>query len=222
MADIYADTGSRGGRRLYNFILGLLLGLLIGGFSAYSAYKADDAGTSSNNSTSNTSQSDQTSDSLVASESSASTRTLLNQYAHMLVEASRENVDAPSPEAEAAKTALLASTNSLVQSLGSDEAIESDLDAINNSMLTYANQAKQGDEHAAVDEAFEKLVADIQKTYAVSNQSQLSDQAKSLKNTLLESVRDFVKNDYSGSYAKQLQAEKEMNQLFSLLKKKQQ
>jgi predicted RNA-binding Zn ribbon-like protein len=225
MADTYYDNSKRKtGGKLVSLLLGLLIGLLLGGGLTYAIKSATDTTTDSKQSTSNSTSSKSSDNSeaskVVATDETATTQARLAEYSHLIVEASRENVDTPSDEGTAAKTALQNATDKLSKALGDKGPIKSDLNAVNSSLFAYAATARTSDEHGAVDQAFTKLVTDLQGNYTVKNPSALQSHTTSVKNAILESVRDFVKKDYDGSYAKQVEAEQEFNQMFAQLQNK--
>jgi hypothetical protein len=224
MAETYVHEERRGGRKFLTFLIGLLLGLLFGALAGGAIDDNDSNTSTTSNANGNTSQqsgSDNTSGTLVQANTATQLDNQLSKYAQFLVEASREGVDVPSEEATASKAALDTATADLVKALNNNQTVQADLNALNAAFIAYAAQARNGDEHTAVDQAMNKLVGDLQQVYSVQNNDQMQSSATSFKNTVLESVRNFVKNDYTGSYAKQLQAQNEVNNLFSQLKNKQ-
>jgi flagellar basal body-associated protein FliL len=219
MADTYTDdTNRKSGKKLLSLLIGLILGLLLGGAFGYAI--RNNSGTNSSSSTSSSSQSSDNSKNVVSVSAAGSTENRLGEYSQLLVEASRENVDTPSEEGTAAKGALDTATTNLVKSLGNNSKLSTDLKAINTSMLAYASTSRTSDEHADVDKAFNQLTTDLKSVYTVNDPAALQSHMTSVKNSLLEGVRDFVNKDYAGSYAKQLQAEQEMNQVFAELQTK--
>jgi hypothetical protein len=212
-----------GGRKILYLLLGLLLGSLLGWTVANAMdTKEDNNSGNTNSSQQSGSEQNNSSQGLISLEQTPSPRTLLAQYSQLLVEASREGVDIPSAEADAAKSALETSSNELAESLKLNDAIKQDMVAINDSLLKYAGTVKTaGDTHPEVDRAFTKLSADLKQQYNVDNTDEFDAKVTSWKNTLLEGIRDFSKQDYAASYTKQLQAEEEVTELFAQLKNKQ-
>jgi hypothetical protein len=215
-------TDEDGRRRRSRRWLWLILLLLIG---AGLGWWANDKLTKENNSSpTNASSQTQKSNTPPNDTQKAILKTAFSEYAQMLVEASREGVDAPSEEATAAKQTLTNRTDAVVQALSQSgkfkntDGLKEKLLAVNNGFLAYASTARGGDNHQDLD----KVIADLG-NYARQNANQPVKSQEflagltSFKNTALGSVRDFVNKDFQGSYDKQLQAEAEAQSLVNQL-----
>lgn len=208
------------------FVLGLIIGLLLGGLTAYAAYKenkpaaSDDAAKASSQSSENDSEPQ----AALNSEQQAD----VARYAVVLMEASREGVDVPSGEAEAAKGALSNAAEGfvsvlkdakLLKSSANEDDLTSTVTAMNESFLAYASTARQGDEHGDVDDAVDRFGNYLKQNAKPENESQLDAALVSFKNTVLESIRDFVSDDYKAAYDKEAQAQTELQKIVDGLRK---
>ncbi|HEX8226863.1 MAG TPA: hypothetical protein VF572_03265 [Candidatus Saccharimonadales bacterium] len=227
--DEYGERRSGGGFK--KFLTGLILGLLLGGAGAYAWLNSQDSKESTNAAVTTQAATDGNKDSARSSEQmklTAAQQTQVDRYAQLLVEASREGVDVPSEEADAAKAALNDTTTKFLASMRDakllkDSANTEDLNAtvggVNNSFLQYAATARTGDNHQQVDEAVKRLSDYLKQNATFSNQAQFDATLVSFKNSVLESVRNFVKDDYAGSYVKEAEAQSELRKLVENLQK---
>lgn len=222
MADGITYRTEKTSKRKFGFLAGLVLGLILGWLAGN--YSGDSNKTSQSNlngsSSSQTSRSSQTAG-LVPREQQASLQTRLIQYSQLLVEAARENIDAPSDEATASKAALDQSTASLLEALGvsNSSPLRSDVETLNNEVVAYAATVKSGGETAAVNEAYGRVVNSLKNEYTVTNVKEFETAAENVKSSLTESIQAFANQDYIGSYAKQLEAESNIRNVFALLLK---
>ncbi len=237
MADGAVMAGERRrGKGIWPFLLGLILGLLLGGLSAYMAYRGN-AANIANRAASSQSAGQEKKDGKGGSEDSreqkgldARQRAAVDRYAAMLVEASREGVDAPSDEATAARNSLSRVSDEFLSTFkdakflknsANTDDLKSTLEGVNDSFLQYAGTARQGDDHKQVDESVKRLSDYISQNAEFNNRAQFDAGLVSFKNTVLESVRNFVRNDFAGSYAKETQAQDELRKVLETLKQRQ-
>lgn len=145
-------------------------------------------------------------------------------YSEMLVEAGREGVDTPSDEATAAKQTLASRTDALAVALNKSglfkntDELKNHLNKVNEGFLAYASTARSGDQHEDLDKALAELGTQIKDdAKKIENQGALLSGLVSFKNAVLESIRNFVNNNYQGSYDKQLEAESHSAKIIELL-----
>jgi hypothetical protein len=206
-------------------IIGLLLGLLLGGYITNKFIddnNSDSAGKTSSSQQSSNQQNTDSKKTLVAAETTPSVNILLTQYSQMAIEATRESIDAPSDEGNAAKATLDRTTTDLLAAMkvSSSSPLKDDFITLNNALVQYAAAARNSDDRSTVDNAYSKLITDLQKEYTVTDKNEFESRATDLKNNVYDGVRAFIGNDYQTSYTKQLQAEASIHNMFALLQQK--